>query len=188
VKIYIKSNNGLSYPRYEMRRRLPVHCASVDSPQPKDSDILDIIIIDPIIEDDRVTAAKDNRKRNLEELRNYIRNYIVGNPNVIRHPDYPETQSQKRKSYYHPFQVLASDGNPYPKNRDFFVRITYKYDSIGAEHSAHRKKMSKQSDYGDIYIGENQSTFNEAKAQAKAFIDGKVKEVERLLKTDPDSI
>ena len=162
-----------------MNRRT-IYAAAIDD-DPKDGDILTIVII----HDDSVEGASDKREGNLRELRNRIRNYMLATGQLAVGAAYATPNG---KSMYHPFKVIAPDGAAYPEYREFKVRITYATTSIGTEHSAELRKGEKPTDFGTIYIRDDQKEFRAAETEAKMFIDSKIEEVHNWYVNSPETM
>ena len=161
--------------------------------EPEDNDIFEIMIIVESDAIEGVNGKQDKRLKHLKELRNGISNYIrhIGSGEdgkLVMWAAYPDTTTHK-VSYYHPFQVLAPDRNPYPEDRAFKIRITYPTTYIGTEHILELQRGEKVTDFETIFIRDDHSgEFRDALEQAKAFIDSKIQEVYEHYKNSPDTM
>jgi len=154
---------------------------------PKDSDILDIVIIGESIE-----GANTSDNSPLNDAFNSIRNYLteqgsreVGN--VDPGAEY-ESSNPNGTSYYFPFRVIAPDNKRYPIRRRYYVRVTYQFTSLGDKHEPTLELGEKPTDFGSVYIEGKKKRYPQIVTDAKAFIDSKVKEVHDQYKTDPSQL
>lgn len=97
-----------------------------------------------------------------------------------------DSENPNGTSYYFPFKVISEKGTAYPLKRRFYVRVTYKYTSLGDVHDIEVQPHEKATDFGTVFIDGKKKRYPQIVTDAKAFIDKKVKEVRES--DDPASL